>query len=276
MECYTNTKMKKLQLCAVTEIHVLNKRQKKMNWHETVDVGFHLYKYKPENLICAVRDPEGGHLRESRGNDQNGAGGGGGGAWWGLFWFLIWVQVTWTSLAGENSLRRTLRRCALPYEYDSSVRSHPRNQSWETVSPPSPSIPQATTAESWAKCRTGQTQPARSAYYHNYVSRNVQSPHFPFMSIMLWGHGLQLQPWNMQLSEHNCIHFREPGWGRSTHTAWPMQSAPQPPPASSHPAMKLLDTLGCLSEQRQQLWGQIFWDRIPNLKIAWKKHRARF
>ena len=40
---------------------------------------------KPENLICAVRDPEGGHLRESRGNDQNGAGGGGGGAWWGLF-----------------------------------------------------------------------------------------------------------------------------------------------------------------------------------------------
>ena len=29
---------------------------------------------KLENLICAVRDPEGGHLRESRGNDQNGAG----------------------------------------------------------------------------------------------------------------------------------------------------------------------------------------------------------
>ena len=40
---------------------------------------------KPENLICAVRDPEGGHPREGRDNDQNGAGGGRGGAWWGLF-----------------------------------------------------------------------------------------------------------------------------------------------------------------------------------------------
>ena len=36
MECYTNTKMKKLQLCAVIEIHVLNKR--KMNRHEAVDM----------------------------------------------------------------------------------------------------------------------------------------------------------------------------------------------------------------------------------------------
>lgn len=30
---------------------------------------------------------------------------------------------------------------------------------------------------------------------------NLQSPHFPFKSTMLWRHELQLQPWNVQLSK---------------------------------------------------------------------------
>lgn len=217
-----------------------------------------------------MRDSEGGHPREGRGNDQNGAGGCGrvarGGdccdSWFGyrLHGQVLQVKTHWGVHLGGVPFPVWIWQ----FSKKSSKKSKLGNSSSTK-----PNHSQATTAESWAKCRTGQTQPTRSAYYHNYIAGNVQSPHFPFMSIMLWGHGMQLQPWNMQLSEHKCIHFREPGWGRSTHTAWPMQSAAQPPHASSHPAMKLLVTLGCSPEQRQQLWGQFFWDRIPNLKIAW-------
>ena len=228
------------------------------------------YKTREPNLC---RETWGGWLPWDGGSSDSNE------AWAGeqrMFYFLIWVQAIRRSSACENSPSCTLIYTFL-HEYDSSVKSHPRNQSWEMFPLPSPSTPRAACNRELGSMPAGRAQQTRSAYYHNCISGNVQSPHFPFMAIMSWGHGLQLQPWNMQPRKPEYTHLRGSRWGTYIHTAWPNGGHCTAANCLLSPSHEASWACGLPTWTKRATSGTnppeqtVLEDRAHNLKISWRR-----